>query len=80
MENHPGEALRGGFPRLSTNPMGGVGGPQPSDFQSDLSDMCGEVGSLAQQGFLAGFSGRERSSQEKPVSAEKIAQRAFSTG
>jgi len=39
----------------------------------------GGVGSLAQQGFLAGFSGRERSSQENPVSAEKIAQRAFST-
>jgi len=41
--------------------------------------MRGGFGSLAQQGFLAGFSGRERSEQEKPVSAEKIAQRAFST-
>jgi len=33
--------------RLSINPLGGVGGLQPSDYQSDLSDMCGEVGSLA---------------------------------
>jgi len=36
-------------------------------------------GSLAKQGFLAGFSDRERSEQEKPVSSEKIAKRAFST-
>jgi len=41
--------------------------------------MRGGFGSLAQQGFLAGFSDRERSEQEKPVSSEKIAQRAFST-
>jgi len=40
--------------------------------------MCVSFGSLAQQGFLAGFSDRERSEQEKPVSAKKIAQRAFS--
>jgi len=59
--------------------VGGVGGPQPSDFCSESDDMCVGFGSLAQQGFLAGFSGRERSEQEKPVSAEKIAQRAFST-
>ena len=35
--------------RLSINPVGGVGGSQPSHCHSDLSDMCGEVGSLAQQ-------------------------------
>jgi len=65
--------------QLVDKPMGGFGGQQPSDFQSEPSDRCGGFGSLAQQGFLAGFSGRERSEQEKPVSAEKIAQRAFST-
>jgi len=36
-------------------------------------------GNLAQQGFFAGFSGRERSEQEKPVSAEKIPKGAFLT-
>jgi len=38
---------------------------------SDPSDMRGGVGSLAQQGFLADFSGRERGEQEKSVTAEK---------
>jgi len=64
---------------LPINPVGGVGGLQPSDFCSEADNMCVSFGSLAQQGFLAGFSDRERSEQEKPVSAEKIAQRAFST-
>jgi len=36
-------------------------------------------GSLAQQGFLADFSGRERSEQEKSVSAEKSPKASFST-
>jgi len=59
--------------------MGGVGGPKPSDFCSEADDMRVSFGSLAKQGFLAGFSDRERSEQEKPVSSEKIAKRAFST-
>ena len=62
---------------LSINLLGGVGGPQPFDFQSEPSDMRGGFGSLAQQGFLAGFSARERSEQEKPVSAKKIPKGAF---
>jgi len=37
--------------RLWKNPLGGVGGPQPSDFSSEPSDMCGGLGCLAQQGF-----------------------------
>jgi len=76
-KNLPSEDGR--FFSLSINPVEGVGGPQPSDSCSEPSDMRGGFGSLAKQGFLAGFSGRERSEQEKPVSAEKIAQRAFST-
>jgi len=59
--------------------MGGVGGPQPSNSCSGADDMCVSSGSLVQQGFLAGFSGRAPWAQEKPVSSEKIAQRAFST-
>ena len=57
---------------LTRNPIGGVGGSQPYDSCSEPSDMRAWFGSLAQQGFLAGFSAREHSEQEKPVSAEKI--------
>jgi len=35
--------------------------------------MRGGAAALLRKAFLAGFSGRERSKQEKPVSAEKIA-------
>ncbi|MBR5545635.1 MAG: hypothetical protein IKU70_01435 [Clostridia bacterium] len=62
---------------LPINRSGGVGGSQPSYSYSEADDMRVSFGRLAQQGFLAGFSARERSEQEKPVSAEKIPQGAF---
>lgn len=37
--------------RLLINPLGGVGGPQPSDSCSEPSDLCGGLGYLALQGF-----------------------------
>lgn len=51
------------------------------DCRSDPSDMRGGVGSLAEQGLLAGFSGREQSEQEKPVfsSAEGNAKKRLLT-
>ena len=64
---------------LSINPVGGVGGSQPSDCQSDLSDMCGEVGSLAQQGFLAGFHGRTKGVVKTCFVGKDRQSRAFST-
>ena len=60
-------------------PVGGVGGSQPSDCQSDLSDMCGEVGSLAQQGFLAGFHGRTKGAVKTCFVGKDRQRRAFST-
>ena len=65
--------------RLSINPVGGVGGSQPSDCQSGLSDMCGEVGSLAQQGFLAGFHGRTKGAVKTCFVGKDRQRRAFST-
>jgi len=65
--------------QLVDKPLGGVGGPQSSDFHSEADDMRVSFGNLAAQGFLADFSGRERSEQEKSVSGEKSPQASFST-
>jgi len=59
-------------PRLSINPLGGVGGPQPSDCNPNPATCA--VGSEALQGSPAA-----PKAQVNPVSSEKIAQRAFST-
>ena len=58
---------------------GGVGGRKSSDLYSEADDMRVSFGSLAEQGFLAVFSGRAQSTQEKTVSLEKIPKGAFST-
>jgi len=64
------------------NTLGGVGGPQLSDSHSETSDPFGVMNGAKPLyggfGILAGFSGRERSEQEKPVSAEKNPEGSFS--
>ena len=79
IEIHKRAESNGFLLRLSINPVGGVGGSQPSDCQSDLSDMCGEVGSLAQQGFLAGFHGRTKGAVKTCFVGKDRQRRAFST-
>jgi len=65
--------------RLSIKSPGGVGGPQPSDFYSEADDMCISLGSLAQQGFLAGFPGRTKGAGKTCSVGKDRQRRAFST-
>ena len=68
--------------RLSKKPLGGIGGPQPSDFGSETGGVYVGFGCLAQQGFpyaLCRPASRRRAGKECS-SAEKIAvRRAFWT-
>ena len=42
---------------LSINPVGGVGGLQPSDFCSEADDMCVSFGSLGEDRAASFFDG-----------------------
>ena len=48
--------------------LGGVGGPQPSNFHSKADDMCVSFGSLAQQGLRQAKRGRSRRNAAKVTS------------
>ena len=65
--------------RVSRKSPGGVGGPQLSDSYSEADDMCVSFGSLAQQGFLAGFHGRTVGAVKTCFVEKDRQRRAFST-
>ena len=64
--------------RLSKNLWEVSEGP-PSGCKSEASDMCGGFGSLAQQGFLTPFTGREHGSQVKGADSKKRRSHFFDT-
>ena len=64
--------------RLSINPLGGVGGPQPSDCNPNPATCAVGSEALRSKVSLQGSPAAPKA-QVNPVSAEKIAQRAFST-
>ncbi|MCI5957998.1 MAG: hypothetical protein MRZ54_13540, partial [Clostridiales bacterium] len=62
-------------PRLSINPLGGVGGPQPSDCNPNPATCAVGSEALRSKVSLQGSPAAPKA-QVNPVSAEKIAQRA----
>ncbi|MCI5957379.1 MAG: Gfo/Idh/MocA family oxidoreductase [Clostridiales bacterium] len=76
----PGRLMAAGAPRFSVlkNSPGGVGGPQPSDCNLNPATCAGGSEALRSKVSLQDSPAAPQA-QVNPVSAEKIAQRAFST-